>query len=152
MFHMKHFTSLSQQKGHLGEKIALQYLVNKGFTILETNYTKKIGEIDIVAQKGNHYHFLEVKTIFEPHGSNSVSRETGRGKLYSPWQNVSREKLQRFGRTCELYIIERNVSRETKWQIDVVAVTITTKISFDENNVSCETQKARVEILWNVIP
>lgn len=136
LFHMKRFTSPSQQKGEVGEKIALEYIENDGFTIIETNYTKKTGEIDIVATKQGILHFVEVKTLFNSYTDN-VSHET---KPYDPWQNVSREKLRRFGRTCELYIIEKGVSNETPWQIDVIAVT-----------VSHETGKSHVEVLWNVI-
>lgn len=133
---MKRFTSPTQQKGEIGEKIALQYMIDAGFTIIETNYTKKTGEIDIVATKQGILNFVEVKTLFNSH-ANTVSHET---KPYDPWQNVSREKLRRFGRTCELYIIEKRVSHETPWQIDVVAVT-----------VSHETGKSQVQVLWNVI-
>lgn len=136
---MKHFTSPTQIKGEAGEKIALNYLVKLGFTILETNYTKRMGEIDIVATHRGNLHFVEVKTIYNDYAWD-VSRETGRGKAYDAWQNVSREKIHRFGRTCELYILERNVSRETPWQIDVIAVTVTR-----------ETRSARVEVLWNIV-
>lgn len=146
LFHMKRFTSPTQQKGEVGEKIALEYIVNDGFTVIETNYTKKTGEIDIVATKQGILHFIEVKTLFNNYADN-VSHLSGRSeakadetKPYDPWQNVSREKLRRFGRTCELYIIEKGVSHETSWQIDVVAVT-----------VSHETGKSQVQVLWNVI-
>lgn len=46
---MKKFTSSTQKTGRLGEDIACKYLFSKGFQIVECNYTKKWGGIDIVA-------------------------------------------------------------------------------------------------------
>ena len=49
----KVFTSEKQKIGELGENIAVKFLVKQGFFILDRNYTKKWGEIDIVAEKNN---------------------------------------------------------------------------------------------------
>lgn len=134
---MKRFTSRSQKMGELGERIALKYLIDKGFMVIEQNYTKKIGEIDIVALKEGILHFIEVKSlIFQ--GNLGVSRGT-RGD-YSPFQNVSYSKMKKFSRTCELYLLERRVSHETRWQIDVISVV-----------VSRENRSAQVKVLWNVM-
>jgi len=48
--------------GIIGEKIAQDYLRNKGYEILETNFYTKKGEIDIIAQKDKCIVFVEVKT------------------------------------------------------------------------------------------
>lgn len=48
--------------GIIGEKIAQDYLRNKGYKILETNFYTKRGEIDIIAQKDKCIIFVEVKT------------------------------------------------------------------------------------------
>jgi Holliday junction resolvase-like predicted endonuclease len=42
---MKKFTSNTQKTGLLGENIACKYLSDRGFDVLERNYTKKWGEI-----------------------------------------------------------------------------------------------------------
>ena len=47
--------------GVQGEAIAKEYLMNKGYTILETNYNNKIGEIDINAKINKTIVFVEVK-------------------------------------------------------------------------------------------
>ena len=47
--------------GNIGENNAIKYLIDNGFTILERNYRYKRCEIDIIAQKDNHIHFIEVK-------------------------------------------------------------------------------------------
>ena len=55
----KIFTSQKQKTGEIGENVASKFLVKRGFTILERNYTKKWGEIDIVAQKDNKIYFIK---------------------------------------------------------------------------------------------
>ena len=47
--------------GKQGEIIATNYLKNKKYKIIETNYTNKIGEIDIIAKKEDEIVFIEVK-------------------------------------------------------------------------------------------
>lgn len=48
--------------GDWGENQACLFLARKGFTIVERNYHAVAGEIDIVAQTGGDYYFVEVKT------------------------------------------------------------------------------------------
>lgn len=48
--------------GKAGELLAAGYLKQMGYRILCTNYWCSRGEIDIIAQKGNCVHFVEVKT------------------------------------------------------------------------------------------
>ena len=71
----KIFTSETQKTGEIGENIAVKFLMKHGFSILDRNYTKKWGEIDIVAEKDNKISFIEVKSV-SCETLNSVSRET----------------------------------------------------------------------------
>ena len=48
--------------GILGEQMALEYLHEKGFTILHQNWRHSHWEVDIIASLGNVLHFIEVKT------------------------------------------------------------------------------------------
>ncbi len=48
-------------KGKIGEEQAKEYLENNNYEILETNYTTKIGEVDIIARHENRIVFIEVK-------------------------------------------------------------------------------------------
>ncbi len=48
--------------GALGEQLAAEFLLLKGFIILSRNVTVKLGEIDILAQDGNIIVLVEVKT------------------------------------------------------------------------------------------
>ena len=48
--------------GAWGETHACQFLVRQNFLIRERNYHTTAGEIDIIAEKGGDYYFIEVKT------------------------------------------------------------------------------------------
>ena len=52
----------TQISGKLGEDAACKYLKKQNYQILERNYRKRYGEIDIIAQKSNKLIFAEVKT------------------------------------------------------------------------------------------
>ena len=48
--------------GNKGEKEACKYLKKNGYEILERNYTKFFGEIDIICKKDDVIAFVEVKS------------------------------------------------------------------------------------------
>jgi putative endonuclease len=135
---MKRFTSKTQKIGELGETIATKFLIDKGFSVVERNYTKKVGEIDIVAQQDGIIHFIEVKTIVSYETKLNVSRETF--EKYSPFENLSTFKMKKFARTCQWYLLEKRVARETPWVMDAIAVSVNEK-----------TRSAKLDVLWNII-
>ena len=51
----------AERRGHVSEWIAAAYLLLKGYRILALRYRTKLGEIDIVARKGDLAVFVEVK-------------------------------------------------------------------------------------------
>ena len=108
----------TKQIGDLGEQIAVNYLKSKGFSILETNYWRKWGEIDVIAKKEGIAHFVEVKTLsYETKAKleYAVTHETWR-----PEEQVHHFKLHQIAKTLETWISDNNY--EGEWQIDVVAV------------------------------
>jgi len=103
--------------GDMGESVAVDFLRRKGFEILERNYLKPWGEIDIVGVKGGIVRFLEVKTI---------SRENSAVPMHhQPEDLVDRRKLAKLARTAQLYMEEKGDTRE--YQIDVVGVVLSHK-------------------------
>lgn len=119
--------------GDIGEKVACEYLRRRGFEILETNYLRKWGEIDIVAKKSGVLRFVEVKSIAQT--LSQVSGETG---IYRPEENMHPAKLQRLFRTIQTYMLEKSL--DGAFQLDLITVKIDMK-----------TREARAEILENII-
>ncbi len=117
--------------GDIGEEVVCKYLERKGFRVLERNYLRKWGEIDIVAEKGPLLSFIEVK---------SVTRENGSRATYRPEENVHPAKLKRLHRAIQTYLLDRRVPEDRPWQVDVACVYL-----------DFSTRKARVEVLENVI-
>jgi len=52
----------SKELGRRGEEIAVNFLKNQGYKIIERNYRCRRGEIDIIAQDNEEVVFIEVKT------------------------------------------------------------------------------------------
>ncbi|MCS7250166.1 MAG: YraN family protein [candidate division WOR-3 bacterium] len=53
---------MKRLNGKEGEKFALNYLEERGYKILEKNYYRRFGEIDIIAEKDNEIIFFEIRS------------------------------------------------------------------------------------------
>lgn len=100
--------SRSKEIGQLGEKIAAKILLQKGYKIIERNFSTRYGEIDIVASEKGVLVFVEVKT--------RTSSKFGR-----PEEAVGKEKLRRIKRALEYYCLVKKVKTK-KIRIDVLAI------------------------------
>ena len=108
----------SKRIGNLGEDIAVRFLEKRGYSVIERNYLRKVGEIDVICQKGEVVYFVEVKTV----SRETVSRETA--DTFRPEDNLHKNKLLRLERTINMYIEDRNI--ENDWEVMAVIVTIDT--------------------------
>lgn len=104
--------------GGYGEEIAANYLKRKGFQVIQQNYLKKWGEIDIVARETNKIRFIEVKTV--SYGTKADLKAAISRGTYRPEENVHYKKLSRLNRAIESWIMENNYAGE--WEIDVIAI------------------------------
>ena len=132
----KVFTSENQKIGETGEHVAVKFLMKHDFLILDRNYTKKWGEIDIIAEKDKKLYFVEVK---------SVSRETLKDVLhetnsYNPEDNMHPWKLKRISRTIQTYLLDKKISDEKEWQVDLLVVYLCQK-----------EKKAKIEVVSDII-
>jgi putative endonuclease len=112
-----------QKLGAIGEDCACKYLEKKGYRVVARNYLKKWGEIDIVTTKGKKIHFIEVKSVSREIDSvigKSVIRETNDG--YRPEDNMHPWKLQRLSRVIQSYLLEKDISDDVDWQLDLATV------------------------------
>lgn len=123
----------NRYKGKIGEDIACSFIEKKDFVVLDRNYQKKWGEIDIVAKKGDIIHFFEVKSIIVQ--SLNISYEG-----YRPEENVHGLKIRNIRRMVETYFFEKGINAEKSFNFHVLVV-------FKD----IKTRRARVKWIENLI-
>ena len=99
---------LNHVYGVQGEVLAAEYLKYKKYKILERNYTTKIGEIDIIAQKDDTIIFVEVK-----------QRDTKRFGL--PREAVTPYKQNKVRTVASQYLLAKKFMN-SKIRFDVVEI------------------------------
>ena len=93
--------------GKLGEELAVEFLQNKGYQILETNWVFQKAEIDIIAQKENILAAIEVKT--------RSSIEFG-----LPQDFVNPKKIQLLVKAINEYVTVNELDVEVRF--DIIAI------------------------------
>ncbi len=115
-----------RKTGDIGENIACRFLVKHGLEVVERNYSKKWGEIDIIARKGQKLHFVEVKTVTRENLKYNLEHVPHETDTYRPEDNLHPWKLKRLSRVIQTYLLgyrgNSAVSYETDWQFDVITV------------------------------
>ncbi len=112
--------------GALGERLARDYLIKRGYRILETNYRCPHGEIDIIASDKDFLVFTEVRT--------KTNLEYG-----SPEESITPAKKERIRATALQYQQSHN-GLSPSWRLDVVAVELNKK-----------GELSRIELIENAI-
>ncbi|MDD3705014.1 MAG: YraN family protein [Clostridiaceae bacterium] len=96
--------------GAFGESLATEYLSEKGYKVLERNFSCRIGEVDIIAMQEDTVAFIEVKTR---------SSE----KFGLPSEAVSLTKQNRIVKTA-LYYMQRNKLLDYMCRFDVIEIIV----------------------------
>ena len=86
--------SYNKDIGSFGEALARDYLISKGYKILNMNFRNKFGEIDIICKKNNLLIFCEIKSRY----SNSFG---------SPIESITCYKQKQIIKVSELYLISK---------------------------------------------
>lgn len=94
-------------KGIFGETVAALYLILKGFQILERRFKTSLGEIDIIAQKGNLVVFVEVKA---------------RKSIEKCYEAIQKRQLLRIQRASQIFLKHRRQLSSCQIRYDVVFV------------------------------
>lgn len=94
--------------GRWGESIALKYLEDKGYYLVNRNYRTPYGEIDLVMQIGQRLVFVEVKARSSQ-------------KFGYPEEAITETKLTHMIESAQHYLQE-NSEPDIDWQIDVISV------------------------------
>ncbi len=98
----------SKATGDEGELIAVKFLEDKGFRILQRNYRFERGEIDIIAEDSNELVFVEVKSR---HSQN----------FGAPEDAITPKKESHLKRTAEGYLFQ-NKLEDKACRFDVIAI------------------------------
>jgi len=97
----------NQELGLFGEKLAQQYLKNKGYRIVKTNYTFIKLEVDIICEYDDKIVIVEVKT-----------RQTA--EIGEPWRAVTRSKQKQIIKAANHFIQSNDIGLDA--QFDIISI------------------------------
>ena len=98
--------------GDQGEKLALGHLKKKGYKLLESNWRKARGELDLVMQDGEFIVFIEVKTRTQGHFA------------VNPKLQMTKTKITQVRKIAQHYLIEKRMDH-LQPRFDFVGVSVT---------------------------
>ncbi len=93
--------------GKSGEKDAVNFLRNKGYEILETNFVYDKAEVDIIAKTRDYLVVVEVKTRSTP-------------DFGDPQDFVKPAQIKRLVKAVDYYVNEKDLDLEVRF--DIVAI------------------------------
>jgi len=93
--------------GKKGEKLAVDFLIKKGYIILNTNWRFQKAEVDIIARKGEILAVVEVKT-----------RSTI--DFGNPQDFVNPKKIKLLVSAVDAYVISKDLDVEVRF--DIIAI------------------------------
>ncbi|GAA4233602.1 YraN family protein [Postechiella marina] len=93
--------------GKKGEQLAVNFLLEKKYDILERNYRFNKAEVDIIAQHNNTLAIIEVKT-----------RSTN--NFGNPEEFVKPKQIQRLVKAVDEYVNANNLNLEVRF--DIIAI------------------------------
>ncbi len=94
--------------GHRGENIAASWLTSHGYRVIERNWRRPCGELDLIAERGGEFVAIEVKT----------RRGDAMG---APEEAITPAKRRKLIATLQTYMMERG-AEQAVYRIDVIAV------------------------------
>ncbi len=119
--------------GKSGEDLACRYLVDKGYRIIERNFRKPWGELDIIAKSlDKTLVFVEVKTMRQ-FGNKSGNQSNSYPQLpdleIEPEMQMTPAKIKKTKRAASLYAgyFPELIDDKKGWRIDLLALTINGK-------------------------
>jgi len=99
-----------RETGDRAEKLALSWLESKGYQLIESNYARRVGEIDLIVRHPDNATIVFVEVRYR-------SSEQYGGALFS----VNHAKQRRLVRTANSWL-QRHASEHTHARIDVMAL------------------------------
>ena len=99
----------TREQGEITENLACQYLENKGFKLLETNFYCRFGEIDLIMQDNDHLVFVEVR----------YRRNTNFG---SGAESITANKQSKLIKTASAYLQQHAKLAKNPARFDVISI------------------------------
>ncbi len=99
-------------RGVFGERLAVDYLISKGYKILVQNYRFQKAEVDILAQKESCLVAIQVKT--------RSSTDFG-----SPEEFLKPAQIQRIIKAVDHFVVSKDLDLEV--QFDIIAIILSSK-------------------------
>lgn len=97
------------ETGQKGEKLAADFLKNKGYLIREVNWRHRQKEIDIIAEKNNTIIIAEVKCRKAPY-------------LIEPELCVTKAKQKLLIQAANAYVLYKRIDKEVRF--DIISIVI----------------------------
>lgn len=122
----------NQEIGRWGEEIAFSYLIQQGYSILERNFSCRLGEIDIIAKSkhNNEIIFIEVKTR--------------RQLIYgNPAEAIDQKKLKHLYAVANVFLIQKHFENNPI-RFDVIEV-------LQSNTINKEKSKTKIHHIQNIL-
>jgi len=95
------------RRGHRGERLAALALMLKGYRILARRYRTRLGEIDLIARRGNTIAIVEVKV---------------RPTLVAAMEAISFQSEKRIEAAADLWLSHQRDHAKLSLRFDMVAV------------------------------
>ena len=98
----------AERRGRHAETLAALWLTLKGYQVLATRVRLPVGEIDLIAQRGQVLAFVEVKQ---------------RAKQSDALQAVTARNWERISRAAEVWASTHPQAAQLDWRFDLIAIT-----------------------------
>jgi len=100
---------MSNQSGKEAEDRALRYLQQNGLQLVESNFSCRFGEIDLIMQEGETLVFVEV-------------RYRKQNRFGSALESVDRRKMERLTKTAQLFLQQHKKFAQQPCRFDVIGL------------------------------
>ena len=95
--------------GSIYEEVAREYLIKNDYKIIQSNFSCKIGEIDIIANNEDYLCFIEVKY----RDKDSLAKG-----LYA----VDKNKQNKIYNVAKYYMLKNNLNNDLPCRFDVISI------------------------------
>ncbi|MEA1888619.1 MAG: YraN family protein [Pseudomonadota bacterium] len=109
----KPYLPLHLRRGNNAETLAEKYLINQGLRAIESNYSCRAGEIDLLMLQANTLIFVEVRYRSNPFFGTAA-------------ESITPRKIQRIRKTAEHYLLTHRQYAHLYMRFDVVAISAQT--------------------------